>query len=154
MEYHVLQTHLDESVPEVRRRTTFLWWSHRETEALRLHRPAHRRLHVTGTCRLLSLSDITVLTVSTGSRGPRKASAPPAVRCSGGLRRSERDCCSSEFWTFVLRSKFPRRTSSSSCRGSPLRGGHKNRFCLMMRLESGVLTEGYGNKELDPFNLG
>lgn len=40
------EPHLNESIPEIWRRSTCLWWGQRETEALRLHHPAQRQYTV------------------------------------------------------------------------------------------------------------
>lgn len=62
-----------------------------------------------------------VLTVNTGCLGPHKVSAPSAIQCSDGRLLSGLGCCSFGSSTFDLQSKLPRKTSSSSCHGSPLR---------------------------------
>lgn len=53
------QTHLNKSIPEVRRWSACLWWSRREAEALRLHHPASTHLTVRilkDSCCSLSMS--------------------------------------------------------------------------------------------------
>lgn len=74
-----------------------------------------------------------VLTVDTGYLVPHRVSAQLAVQRNGGLLPWELGCCSCESSTFDLRNKIPRRTSSSSCRGSPLRE-KKQRFSLLFCL--------------------
>lgn len=62
-----------------------------------------------------------ILTVNIGCLGHHRASVPPAVPCNVDHLCWGRGYCSFGFLTFGLQSMSPRKTSSSSCRGSPLK---------------------------------